>query len=147
MNLLKRIPIRYKGELHDVRLINFSVAMEEVVGKLPAGIRPRDFNGRALISMVDVKLKNMRPTALPFFRFQYRHTAFRLLVDDSEHNKGTAKGIFFYKSFTTNPWIVMGGRLLTDYNLGHARIKEHNGEVTLTQGKRRVRYCVGDSAL
>lgn len=145
MTILKRIPIQYRGELHDVRLINFSVAMEEVAGKIPAGIRPRDFSGRALISMVDVKLKNMRPSALPFLRFQYRHTAFRLLVDDSEYNKGAAKGIFFYRSFTANPWIVAGGKLFTDYNLEYAAIDEHDGEVTLTQGDRRVRYCVGDS--
>ena len=52
MNLLKRLPIQYKGELHDVRLINFSVAMEEIMGKVPANIKVRDFNGRAMISVI-----------------------------------------------------------------------------------------------
>lgn len=145
MKILKRIPIRYRGELHDVRLINFSVAMEEVADNVPPGIRIRDFNGRALISMVDVKLRNMRPRALPFFRFQYRHMAFRLLVDDTEYNKGLAKGIFFYKSFTSSPLIATGGGLFTDYRLARARIEERDGEVTLTRGDRRVKYCVGNT--
>lgn len=145
MNILKRIPIQYKGELHDVRLINFSVAMDEVRAKVPSAIRIRDIGGRALISMVDVKLRNMRPVALPIFHFQYRHIAFRLLVDDSEYNNGAAKGIFFYKSFTDNPLIVTGGGLFTNYNLGRARIEEHGSEVKLFQGNCKVRYCVDDS--
>jgi len=145
MNILKKIPIHYKGELHDVRLINFSVETEEVMEKVPSAIRIRDIGGRALISMVDVKLRNMRPVVMPLLRFQYRHMAFRLLVDDSEYNNGAAKGIFFYRSFTDNPLIVTGGGLFTNYNLGRARIEERGNEVLLSQGNHHVRYCVDDS--
>jgi uncharacterized protein YqjF (DUF2071 family) len=147
MSLLKRIPVHYKGELHDVRLINFSVAMEEVLGKIPRAIKVRDFNGRAMISMVDVKLRNMHPVALPFMRFNYRHVAFRLLVDDSQHNKGDNKGIFFFRSFTDKPLMVAGGRLLTDYNLETARIAENGNEVTISQDDKYVKYCVNDIAV
>lgn len=143
MNLLKKIPIQFKGELHDVRLINFSVALEEVKDKVPSNIKVRDFNGRALISMVDVKLKNMHPVFVPpFFHFNYRHLAFRLLVDDSIYNEGVNKGIYFYRSFTDKPLIITGGKLLTDYNLELAQIEEANNEVTLSQGKHHVKYCV-----
>ena len=54
MNLLKRIPIHYKGELHDVRLINFSVDLDEIKDNVPAKIKVRNFNNRAMISMLDV---------------------------------------------------------------------------------------------
>jgi uncharacterized protein YqjF (DUF2071 family) len=145
MSLLKRLPIHYKGELHDVRLINFSVAMEEVLNIMPAGIKVRDFNGRAMISMVDVKLKEMRPVIFPFIRFNYRHVAFRLLVDDSEHNGGSHKGIFFFRSFTDKPLIVLGGKLMTDYNLEAADIEENGNEVTISQGEKKVRYCLDNS--
>jgi len=146
MNLLKRIPIHYKGELHDVRLINFSIAMEEVKDKVHANIKVKDFNGRALISMVDVKLKNMRPVFAPsFFHFNYRHVAFRLLVEDNIYNKGVSKGIFFYKSFTDKSFIVAGGKLLTDYSLETAHITENNKEVTISQGKYHVKYCIEDT--
>jgi hypothetical protein len=144
MRLLKRLPIHYKGELHDVRLINFSISMEEVSGKIPADIKVRDFNGRAMISMVDVKLKNMRPAALPLVRFNYRHVAFRLLVDDSQYNKGEQKGIFFFRSFTDKPLIVFGGKLMTDYNLETASIKETGNEVIIAQGGNEVKYCLDD---
>jgi uncharacterized protein YqjF (DUF2071 family) len=67
MDLLKRIPIQYKGELHDVRLINFSVPIAEVNTKVPSGIKVRDFDGRAMISLVDVKLKKMHPVSFLHF--------------------------------------------------------------------------------
>ena len=146
MNLIKKIPIQYKGELHDVRLVNFSVAMEELENNLPAGIKIRDFDGRGLVSMVDVKLRNMRPLFLPpFCHFNYRHVAFRLLVDDSMFNGGMNKGIFFYRSFTNNALIVPGGKLLTDYNLSLATIEEKDDVVAIQQGKSHVKYSIGKS--
>lgn len=147
MTLLKRLPIHYKGELHDVRLINFSVAMEEVRDKIPAEIKIRDFNGRAMISMVDVKLRRMRPSFFPeFLHFNYRHVAFRLLVNDSHYNGGEKnKGIFFFRSFTSNPLIIAGGRFLTDYNLQSATIEETGNRVTISQGKQHVKYSLDDT--
>lgn len=142
MSLLKRIPIHYKGELHDVRLINFSVDMDEVIPHVPAKIKVRNFNGRAMISMVDVKLKNMRTVAFPWIKFDYRHVAFRLLVDDSENNNGASKGIYFLRSFTDKSLIVAGGTLFTDYNLETASIEEHGSEVVITKGIRYVKYAV-----
>lgn len=148
MNILKRIPIHYKGELHDVRLINFSVALEELNGKIPSIIKVRDFNGRAMISMVDVKLKNMRPVFMPaFLLFHYRHVAFRVLVEDSQYNKGINKGIFFYRSFTDKPLIIAGGKLLTDYNIEKAAIGEKNGGVTIGQENKYVKYNVGTNTI
>lgn len=146
MNLLKRIPIRYIGELHDIRLINFSVGMQEVLNKIPASIKPRDFGGRALFSMVDVKLKKMHPSFVPSFcNFGYRHVAFRLLVEDAQYNKGHNKGIFFYRSFTDHPLIVLGGKLLTNYNLESAQIHENGNKVIIRQGKDYVKYCTDNS--
>ena len=80
----------------------------------------------------------------PFVRFNYRHIAFRLLVEDSSYNNGINKGIFFLRSFTDNPLIVAGGKLMTDYNLETADIEEHGDEVLLSQGKNYVKYCVND---
>lgn len=142
MNLLKRIPVHYKGELHGVRLINFSVDMSEVQHAVPRNIKVRDFDGRAMISMVDVTLRNMRTVVLPFIRFNYRHIAFRLLVEDKQYNNGANKGIFFFRSFTDKPFIVMGGQLLTDYNLEEARIEETGDQVIISQGTNHVRYTL-----
>jgi Uncharacterized conserved protein (COG2071) len=146
MNLLKRIPIHYKGELHDVRLINFSVPLEEVRDKVPSNIKIRDFNGRAMISMVDVKLKNMHPLFVPsLFTFDYRHVAFRLLVEDSIYNEGVNKGIYFYRSFSDKPLIIAGGKLLTDYNLEFANFEEKDNVVTISQGIGHVKYCIDNT--
>jgi hypothetical protein len=144
MELLKRIPVKYTGELHDVRLINFSVDLNEVCDRVPAKIKIRDFNGRALISMVDVKLRNMHPVFLPeVFNFNYRHIGFRLLVDDSAYNNGSCKGIYFLQSFTTDAFIVRGGSLFTDYKLEKATITEDNNVVFLKQQYNFFTYTTG----
>jgi len=144
MNLLKRIPVHYKGELHDVRLINFTVEMDELRDRVPEEITIRDFGGRAMISMVDVKLQGMHPVVMPLMKFNYRHVAFRLLVADEQYNNGVNKGIFFYCSFTDKPLMVAGGRVLTDYNLETGRINEHNGVTEITQGQQYVKYRLGE---
>lgn len=143
MDFLKKIPIKYIGELHDVRLVNFTVELDEIKSKVPHLLRVRNFKGRALISMVDVKLKNMHPSFVPsLFHFNYRHIAFRLLVEDSVYNNGTNKGLFFYRSFTDKPLIVAGGNLLTDYNLERARITEKENDVELFQNGKYVKYSI-----
>lgn len=144
MKLLKQLPITYKGELHDVKLINFSVGLEEVLPLVPEGIKVRDFDGKAVISMVNVKLRYMRPTGLPKgLSFDYQHVAFRLLVEDGPLNGGEDKGIFFLKSFTDKPAIVWSGNLMTNYRLTHAKIKE-NGIFRLEQGEHFIGYRLTD---
>jgi hypothetical protein len=123
MNLLKKIPISYLGELHGVQLINFSVDREEVEPYVPWKIKIRDIEGRALISMVNVRIQNMHPTFVPqSLHFAYRHIGFRLLIDDTQWNGGLHKGIFFIRSFTNNSLIAQGGQLITDYHLEKAEI-------------------------
>ena len=148
MDLLKRIPIKYIGELHDIRLINFSVDINEIRDKVPTNIKVRDFNGRALISMVDVKLKNMHPAFVPSFcNFSYRHVAFRLLIEDKQYNEGINKGIFFYQSFTDKALIVEGGKLLTEYKLELATINENDNHVIVNQGDNVVKYSIEDEII
>jgi hypothetical protein len=145
MNILKKIPITYTGELHDVRLINFSVDINELKDQVPAGIKIRNFNGRALFSMVDVKLRNMKPSFLPsFFSFEYRHVAFRLLVDDAHLNKGQAKGIYFLQSFTDKFFIEKGGSLFTDYKLENASIKDKSDLVEIESRGKHIKYAIGN---
>lgn len=147
MKLLKQIPITYKGELHDVKLVNFSVNMEEVLPLVPAGIKVRDFDGKAIISMVNVKLRNMRPTGLPkALSFDYQHIAFRLLVEDGPLNEGENKGIFFLKSFSDKPMVVWSGNLMTNYRLSNAEINE-GSSFNLDQGGRFIRYRLTDKAV
>jgi uncharacterized protein YqjF (DUF2071 family) len=145
MALLKNLPIKYVGELHDIRLVNFKVEKKEVQPLVPNQIKIRDFDGKAMISMVDVKLKKMHPHFLPaFLHFEYRHVAFRLLVDDSKFNDGECKGIYFLKSFTNKPHIVLGGKMLTNYNLEKAEIEEKIDSVEIRKGGKHILYQRND---
>lgn len=140
MSLLRRLPIRYKGELHNVKLINFSVDLEEVMDEVPEEIRIRRFDDKAIISMVNVQLKKMRPVGFPISTsFDYQHVAFRLLVDDSHLNKGKSKGIYFLKSFSNKPIIAFLGDLMSHYKLSKAEIHDHYG-FDLWQDDRFIRY-------
>lgn len=153
MNLLKKLPISYTGQLNQVRLINFSVDKEEAEAWLPWKIVPRTFNGRAIISMVDVQLEHMRPSFAPdIFEFNYRHIGFRLLVEDAHwrlHQRGELdathnKGIYFIRSFTDKALIAQGGKLMTDYNLEMANIVASDRAVTLRQGEQFLHYALDE---
>ena len=123
MSFLKNIPITYQGELHDIVLVNFSVARDEVSHLLPEELKVREINGRAMISMVNVKLRNMRPAlAGKMIRFNYQHVGFRLLVQGKGQSGDDDRNIFFLKSFTNKPLMAWGGSVLTDYRLAVAEL-------------------------
>lgn len=123
MKSLKNL-LQFKGELHDIFLVNFSVDAREVVDRLPYPIRPVLQQGRALISMVDVRLLNMQSEKprLPF-KFHYQHIAFRLLVEDGPWNAdGLQHGVFFLDSFTDRPFIAWAGNIFSEFHYKVGRI-------------------------
>lgn len=117
---LKTLPISFTGNLHHVKLISLSVDAEEVLENLPTGIEPHISDGRVHFSLVSVELKSMKANVFPV-PFGYHHVALRLRINDAQYNRsGQNQGIFFYKSFTNNPIMISGGKLLTNYNLEKA---------------------------
>ncbi|MCU0431876.1 MAG: DUF2071 domain-containing protein [Bacteroidia bacterium] len=143
MNLLKQIPITYSGQLHQIRLINFYVDADEVRALLPAPLKLRLVNGRALISMINVSLQKMRASFMPpVFDFSYYHAGFRLLVDDSELNGGVSKGVYFLQSFTDKPLMQMGGNLLTNYRFSQANITVIDNMLELRSGTKFLNWAI-----
>lgn len=141
MSFIRNLP--FTGSLHEVHLVNFSIAPGEIVNRLPAPLRPRLIDGRAMISMVDVHLRNMRPGSrwLPF-RFDYQHVAFRLLVHDEAWTEdGQAHGIYFLDSFTARPLLGILGNLFTDYRFQSARIVDAPTGVNLSCDGKELSYC------
>lgn len=142
-----RLPLAFRGELHDIHLVNFSVDPLDLLarfGPLPKPLRPRLVNGRALISMVDVHLRNMRATSrwIPF-RFHYQHVAFRLLVEDSSFTDNPARnGIYFLKSFTNRPIIATGGNLLTHFNFQTALFENVAAGLRVDADDKFVTYAI-----
>jgi len=141
MNFLKKLPISFKGELHHIQLVNFSVNAEEVAPFIPNEIKIRMINGRAMISMVNVELKKMYPTFLTsLMQFNYRHVGFRLLVDDSKLCGGKCKGIFFFRSFTDKALIISGGKMISDYNLEQASFHVAGNSFTMKEKESFLSY-------
>ena len=143
MSFLKHIPITYKGELHDIVLVNFSTAVEEVAHLLPEGLQVREINGRAMISMVNVKLRNMRPAFMEkVLKFNYQHIGFRLLVQEKGQPVDSDRYIFFLKSFTNKPLMAWGGSLLTDYRLTVAELFNHKLNLDFRHKQQVLSYTL-----
>ncbi|HZF13527.1 MAG TPA: DUF2071 domain-containing protein [Thermoanaerobaculia bacterium] len=148
MSSWKTLPIGYRGELHDVELVQFSLDLEEAARALPPPLVPRRIAGRALVSLVHVRLRRMRPTFLPgLVGFSYRHVAFRLLVDDPalappppSDPEAAGRGIFFVRSFTDRPLLAHAGNLLTHYRLTPAELAVDPRGLAVREGGRRLSY-------
>ncbi|MFN8393655.1 MAG: DUF2071 domain-containing protein [Bacteroidia bacterium] len=141
MKALKNL-FQFRGELHDIYLLNFSVDAREIAGRLPSPIRPALHQGRALISMVDVHLRNMQPEKprLPF-KFHYQHVAFRLLIEDAQWNDdGREHGIFFLDSFTDRPFLAWAGNLFSEFQYQVGWIANYPSGLRLDAGNKFVEY-------
>lgn len=144
MNILKKIPLSFEGELHDVRLIQFSIDKKELRPLVPPTLPLYDFNGRALVSMVNVKLPAMKPQfAKSMLKFGYQHIGFRVVVDDSDRFvDGKNKGLYFLRSFTDKPLMVMGANMLTSFNMSKAKIHDEDFMFELRQGNHYLHYAI-----
>ncbi len=131
--------MKFTGELHNVRLINFSVSLEEIMPIVPNQLKILQDKGKAIISMVDVQLKNMKTKSLPFFKFGYRHIAFRVLLED---NVIEPKGVFFLQSFSNKSLLNFLGNLVSNYKLSNCKIEEYFDAVSLTQGNKYINYAL-----
>lgn len=149
MKFLKNLRLQFQGELHEIYLVNFSVDPAELQDRLPAPIRLRLVDGRALVSMVDVRLRNMRAKGRGWpFRFHYQHIGFRVLVEDGAWNAdGINHGIYFLRSFTDRPFIVLAGNLLSNYRLEHAILTNYPAGLHLESGDEFLHYHVAGPQL
>jgi len=147
MNIIKKIPLAYQGELHDVKLIQFSVEKEELETLFPHHFPLKLWNQRALISMVNVQLKNMRPSMAPKqLGFSYQHVAFRLCLDDAGlEGAPSARGIYFLRSFAQSKTLCALGSCMTDYQLTPATISDEDYLFELKQGDRFLHYAIENS--
>ena len=142
MSWLKTLPIAYRGLLQDVRIVNFSVPMPEVTHLIPEGLKAADFDGRAMISLADLQIRQMRPKALPnWLSITYRHVALRLLVEPIGDETAN-QAIYFLKSFCASPSVICGAAIFTDYQLQKARIKGDK-RVNIKTGKSYLSYELG----
>jgi hypothetical protein len=142
MKTVQHKGMQFQGELHDISLINFSVDVREIADRIPVPIRPRLQAGRALISMVDVNLRNMRAKSawLPF-TFHYQHIGFRVLVEDAAWNpEKTDKGVYFLDSFTDRPFLIWAGNWMANFHLQNAKLTNYPAGLRLDCGDKFLEY-------
>ena len=129
--------------MHDIKLINFSVKIEEVIASVPKAFRVLQENGSAIISMVDVNLKNMSSSIFPFFKFDTRYVAFRLLLDDTNISGiSNPKGVYFLKNFSNRPFLNFFGNLMNHRKSVYANIMEYFDAFSLKKGSKYLEYAL-----
>lgn len=134
--------MEFTGRLNNVRLINFSVDEQEIIHRIPSGFKALIENGKATISMVDVQLDRMSWVGFPWFKFAYRHVAFRLLLDDSIWTKESPKGIFFLESFIEHPIFRFLGNLVANFKMSKAEVKEASNTISIYQEDKFLHYSL-----
>ena len=145
MNPLKDLPIGYTARLKDIRLVNFVVhpgELQDHLRRLPLVL----INGKPVISLLNVTVSQLRPSfLLNTFDFTYRHIAFRLLIRDGDlHDDNINRGIYYWKSFTNNLFIVQAGKLFTNFNFEKAYIKCCNQHFMLKKQNKFLSYTLDD---
>jgi hypothetical protein len=146
---LRRLPLSFQGTLHHIKLVQFSLDVDEARRYLPDGFEPLVRGRRAIVSLANVQLERMRLTWMPRrLGFNYRHVAFRFLVD-VQHvgSDGTGPGIFFVKSFTDRPLLARAADWLTYYRVAPARIDSTATGMALEQNGRRISYQVAGESV
>jgi uncharacterized protein YqjF (DUF2071 family) len=129
MGYLGTSPLTMVGELHEVLLVNFSLPEGLLRERIPAPLVLDLLGGRAVISMVSVKLRWMRPSGLPkLLGFHYHHVAYRVVVNGPKE-----RGIYFLRSFADKRFIVAFGNALSEYQFERAGItyEERDGQMSL----------------
>lgn len=144
LSILKRLPLSFSGELHNTVLLNFSVDHADVLAGIPSQLVPIRYHGRALVSMVSVELRHMRPDGAPrFCRFAYRHVGLRVLVQPREHYKDRSPGVFFLRSFSSAPLLIHSGNIFTDFRFSRADIVQRRGEFRLHSAMGELSFRMG----
>jgi len=143
---LRSLPLSFQGELFNIKLVQFSLDVAEARRHLPRGFAPLTRNGRAIVSLANVELHRMRLTWMPRpLGFNYRHVAFRFLVEDKSIDPSSGgPAIFFVKSFTDRPLLARAADWLTYYRVAPARIETTPGGMLLEQGGKRIAYTLAE---
>lgn len=142
----RTLPLRFQGELHDIELVQFSLDPDEARRHLPEPLAPRIQDGRALVSLVNVRLVGMRPRWVPRrLTFGFRHVALRMMIDDRPFTgMGEERGLFFVRSFTEHPFIAFGADWLSHYRLTRADVHATGGGWEICQEDKVVRYRLSE---
>ncbi|MBW8687922.1 DUF2071 domain-containing protein [Chitinophaga rhizophila] len=93
-------------------LINFTASPEAVQTILPAGFRPKLYNGHAIAGVCLIRLKHLRPKGVPaIFGLSSENGAHRIAVE-WEENGITREGVYMPRRDTSSKFNVLaGGRI------------------------------------
>lgn len=128
------------AELHQVRLIRFSVDPDEVQEQLPAGLRAHSVNGRAQLSFLHVEFRRKQPLWLPQAGGKSeRYAAFQLMVTNSAN---TNAGVHVLHTFTDKRLIQLTVTDWIDRKPRAAKFQALDTMLELRAGEHYLNYAL-----
>ena len=110
-------------------LINFTVDPQYVQKILPSPFRPKVYNGKAIVGICLIRLKNIQPKGLPdFMGVNSENGAHRIAVEWNENNE-VKSGVYIPRRDTSLQLnALVGGRIFPGkHYLAKFNVKESNG--------------------
>jgi len=110
-------------------LVNFTANPADVRKVIPAPFRPKVYNGKAIVGICLIRLKNVKPKGLPdFIGISSENGAHRIAVE-WEENGETKEGVYIPRRDTSLKFNVLaGGRVFPGrHYLAKFNVQEGNG--------------------
>jgi hypothetical protein len=110
-------------------LVNFTADPEHVKKIIPSPFRPKVYNGKAIVGICLIRLKNIKPKGLPDIAgVSSENGAHRIAVEWDEHGE-TKEGVFIPRRDTSLILnAIVGGRIFPgEHHLAKFNVKEENG--------------------
>lgn len=118
-----------KGIIDRRILVNFTVDPEIIRKIIPQPFQPKIYNGKAIVGICLIRLKDIRPKGLPsFIGLSSENGAHRIAVEWKDDDKTTKEGVFIPRRDSSSLFnLLAGGRIFPGKHF-HAKfdVKEKN---------------------
>ncbi|MEI9893935.1 MAG: DUF2071 domain-containing protein [Chthoniobacter sp.] len=115
-------------------LVNFRVEPEVIQKQLPARLRPKLHEGKAIAGICLVRLEQIRPKGLPsLLGINSENAAHRIAVTWEDESGATKEGVFIPRRDTGSRLNALaGGRLFPgEHHFAHFDVVDFNDEISL----------------
>jgi uncharacterized protein YqjF (DUF2071 family) len=144
---LKGITLPLVGDLNDIYLIHLSIDPRELTDLVPRCMPLRLVDGRAVMSLVNVRADRFRLSIAPGFAgITYRAVMLRVVVEDGHWNTdGQPRGIFITNVYLNKSLVNRGFRTFTDQHTTLATIESNGSMLAMRSGDKFLDYELDES--
>jgi len=144
---LKGITLPLVGDLNDIYLVHLTIDPRELSDVVPKCMPLRLVDGRAVMSLVNVRADHFRPSIAPAFAgITYRAIMLRVVIEDGPWNDdGQPRGIFITNVYLNKSLVNRGFKTFTDQRTTLATIDSDGTRLAMRSGDKFLDYELDES--